>query len=552
MTTLRFNVMGWLAAFMGSLAVAVMWGLVTIMVVGGNAGNLFEGLALINMSNSLVAALPGGQLFAALLENPTYRAYTASAVAWTLALLECLAVHAGFRLIRKLLGIGEKSWRERIRQEVELAVLCAAFAIVLVTALWFEIAMWADRAHSDVALAAATGAKAAWMGMENGNGEKVVDSAHTLARLGSAAFFLLTAGLAFALEFVGYLIIHTGKALAVSIDKLKSATIADVWLDTVLPVIGGAKGEEASRRTALANSARYFVHRSGRIYSQAFKARLERFGKRAGRIACLVAFLLIVDHTVASAADVASFDPPRVFVADVLDLSGTTARTRAERVGLLRAQLKDLESRVESDVRATPAPRFVIWIATVDAFGGETVWRSSARELGQLTDSWWKQTLESRRSYAGCSKFSDLWVKIGAFINEARSCDTVSVTLLTDLIVEEPFGEDAKHCRPKMFGPSPEVPWEALKRATVRGYYVDDHVKMMWEPALRAHGLSESFAMFAGPDPSGKLPVPTPAEVCTQSGAEANRTVRTATRIVGVLFVLVVLCAVVPFLVARS
>src|SRR5262249_3673098 len=108
----------------------------------------------------------------------------------------------------------------------------------------------------------------------------------------------------------------------------------------------------------------------------------------------------------------------------------------------------------------------------------------------------------------------------------------------------------------RSYGPSPEVPWGTLTRATTRAYFVPDIVKKKWEGPLRDHGLSERVAMFSGLDPSGHVPLNL-AEflseaVCRPDVAAEQVTVTQMKHIGWLALTVVIVVAALPFVLSRS
>ena len=530
MTALRMKVLGWFAAFVLALVVGDLAVGAWVITIGANAGGLFEGLSIINMSETAVAALPGGLLFAGLLTNPTYRAFTAVGMAASLGLLEAIAVHQSVRLLRIWAEAKTTSIGALARTHAVDVACTVALILAIGCGLMLEVQMWASRAHADIALAASGGRKAAWMAMTTGAGETVAEAATRLAQLGAIGFFAVTLGLAVALEAVGRTICRTGQALADAIDAAKKSGLADRWLDTAEWVIRGGEKEAVTRRTAIANPDRWFLHRSGRVYDRAWVERMRGLSlKKLGAILLVTSLAVASAHASETVSARQPYEPPAMFLHVLLDLSQTTAKTQDARVAFVRRTFGEIaNTTAEADVRRSATTRFVIQLVSVDAFGGEILWRGDERTLGELTDAWWKNTLASRRTYVGCSQFAEGWKQLQRFAAAARQCDPVFVLSLSDLVVEEVRNGSTSRCQPKMFGPSAEVPWDVLARATTRAYWVPDAVKRGWEGPLRTRGLSDRVKMYATPDPGGRAPLPIEA-LLASTACVADAPVQTAT-----------------------
>jgi hypothetical protein len=201
----------------------------------------------------------------------------------------------------------------------------------------------------------------------------------------------------------------------------------------------------------------------------------------------------------------------------VPDLSGTTDRSRPERIAMARTILEEIKATRPTASRHAPSARYAIEVAAADSFGGEVIWRGSEFELDELTTDWWTRMQASRKSYGRCTRLSTLWQTVADFFGPAMTDCTAprELILLSDLI-EEPATASGK-CRAASYGPSPNVPWDVLQTADTYAYFVPDQVKSAWEPVLTAHGLSDRVHLFADGGPLGKVPlVPTPP-VCGAS-----------------------------------
>jgi hypothetical protein len=544
------------------LAVLLVW--VMALVVGSNAGGLYEGLTLLNLSDESIAGLPGGQVWASLLANPTFRSYTAMALATSLLAVEGLAVIAGFHVLGAWSRAKEQTLRAFAREHVVLVTIAGILLVIIGCAMTLDVTLWMARAHADVALGS-VGRKAAWFASDNGTGESVADSAHRIAPLGAVAFFALGGGLAVGAHLVGYLLIHCASHLAQALDTLKKVGLGDAWLDAVERVVKG-KGlrEFVSRRTAVTNPDEYTLDARGRVFAQSLVEELRAIDLRT--LAAVVVAAVFLATSAQAAAPVmtpsapivarAAYEPPAVFLKMVLDLSGTTAKTREERVGHVRETLREVAATADNDVRRTPSPRVLIKLTSVDAFGGELLWEGTEQSVSELTEEWWQRTLASRRSYGGCSEFAEVWRQFESFASWARSCDEVFLLFFSDLIVEEATSRSTTVCRPKVFGPPAGVPWSALERATTRAYYVPDSSKKAWETPLRAHGLAGRFQMFSGFDPSGRVPLPLrevlARTACAPDAATKAATVSGIKRLAVIAAVAIAAVIALPFLLSRS
>lgn len=565
----RMTVVRRLAALLAALVLTAVVTITTALFVAHNTAATAEGLGVIGFPDTLLATLPMGGLFDALWPGVTFRAVAAAAFAVGVFVLSLAALHGALRVASSWWTTDNRPASAFVHTHVVDVLLVSGLVLSALAAVSFDIYLWRVRSLVDLTIGERGAMSWLWLPLANGT---VADTAGQVINYGAFAFAGLTVGLGLALEACGRWIGIAWSDLAEALEaQAATATLrkGHPWLDVVVRVIGGSPDDRVSRATALLNPDRFNVDASGHVFDRAYLERLETHARaretaekikqspvergRSRRLHGAALAVLIGGPLAAGRVSAAQVDEnvPRVKILVGLDLSGTTDRTRAERVALTRRLIADLDPTAAVISRHTPTAHYAVRLVAIDAFGGEVLWEGTELTMKELTDDWWERVQVGRKGYGTCTRLGPFWREAGEFLGTLGRCDHGALLVLSDLVAEEPTGTTGK-CRPPVYGPSPEVPWDVLGRLDlVRAYFTPERVKAAWEPALASHGLSDRVRFFGGSDPTGKLPF-VGAMACGASPEEHARAVGLVQRGLLAIGAIIVGALALPFLLGRG
>jgi hypothetical protein len=167
-----------------------------------------------------------------------------------------------------------------------------------------------------------------------------------------------------------------------------------------------------------------------------------------------------------------------------------------------------------------------IVIVSLDAMPA-VLWRGNLQELKALSSADWSKQFAARSDYQRCTDVTGAFSLAGEEFANSDSGPTYKYLLVFSDLIHEPPTTSASNCAKPDYAPTADFPWATLQDVSVSVLWLPVNQKLLWQRAVREHGLAAQVALYSDSESSAvQIPPPPPAKMkITQSEriAEASR-----------------------------
>jgi len=230
----------------------------------------------------------------------------------------------------------------------------------------------------------------------------------------------------------------------------------------------------------------------------------------------LVAFWLLFGTALSDAA-VSKGAVNRVVV--VVDCSGSF---KARRMEAIQATTRLLESMAQTKLHRWETGSSEIILIALDAMP-EVIWKGGLKELKKADRNEWTARFNARKDLTGCTDVKGA-LELAATALEGNPALVNKYLLVFSDLVHEPPTTSVKRCQKALYGPSPDLPWEAFQDVSVSVFWVPADIKLTWDRVVKEQGL-QAFKLFSvsQSDAEKISPPPKPVRVvCEAERAESR------------------------------
>lgn len=202
----------------------------------------------------------------------------------------------------------------------------------------------------------------------------------------------------------------------------------------------------------------------------------------------LVAFSLLFGAVFSDAA-VGQEPVNRVVV--VVDCSGSF---KARRMEAIQATTRLLESMAQTRLHRWETGSSEIVLIALDAMP-EVIWKGGLKELKKADRNEWTERFDARKDLTGCTDVKGA-LELAATALEGNPALVSKYLFVFSDLVHEPPTTSVKRCQKALYGPSPDLPWEAFQDVSVSVFWVPADIKLTWDRAVKEQGL-QVFKLFS-------------------------------------------------------